>query len=43
MLLCLDAGRVDDVINVSGHRVGTAEVESALQSHDQVIEAAVVG
>lgn len=37
------AGRVDDVINVSGHRVGTAEVESALQSHDQVIEAAVVG
>ncbi|KAK9836757.1 hypothetical protein WJX74_007487 [Apatococcus lobatus] len=36
-------GRVDDVINVSGHRVGTAEVESALQSHEQVIEAAVVG
>jgi len=36
-------GRVDDVINVSGHRVGTAEVESALASHDQVAEAAVIG
>ncbi|MDX8531686.1 acetate--CoA ligase [Mesorhizobium sp. VK25A] len=36
-------GRVDDVINVSGHRMGTAEVESALVSHDQVSEAAVVG
>ncbi|KAK9823166.1 hypothetical protein WJX72_000770 [[Myrmecia] bisecta] len=36
-------GRVDDVINVSGHRVGTAEVESALQSHDTCAEAAVVG
>lgn len=36
-------GRVDDVINVSGHRMGTAEVESALVSHEQVAEAAVVG
>jgi acetyl-CoA synthetase len=36
-------GRVDDVINVSGHRLGTAEVESALVSHDSVAEAAVVG
>ncbi|WFP77300.1 acetate--CoA ligase [Mesorhizobium sp. WSM4906] len=36
-------GRVDDVINVSGHRMGTAEVESALVSHDLVSEAAVVG
>ncbi len=36
-------GRVDDVINVSGHRMGTAEVESALASHDKVSEAAVVG
>ena len=36
-------GRVDDVINVSGHRMGTAEVESALVSHDDVAEAAVVG
>ena len=36
-------GRVDDVINVSGHRLGTAEVESALVSHDAVAEAAVVG
>ncbi|MEX0406268.1 acetate--CoA ligase [Aquibium sp. LZ166] len=36
-------GRVDDVINVSGHRMGTAEVESALVSHDKVSEAAVVG
>lgn len=36
-------GRVDDVINVSGHRMGTAEVESALVSHDTVAEAAVVG
>ncbi|MDL2352781.1 MAG: acetate--CoA ligase [Pseudomonadota bacterium] len=36
-------GRVDDVINVSGHRMGTAEVESALVSHAQVAEAAVVG
>ncbi len=36
-------GRVDDVINVSGHRMGTAEVELALVSHDKVSEAAVVG
>ena len=36
-------GRVDDVINVSGHRMGTAEVESALVLHDAVAEAAVVG
>jgi acetyl-CoA synthetase len=36
-------GRVDDVINVSGHRLGTAEVESALVEHDDVAEAAVVG
>jgi acetyl-CoA synthetase len=36
-------GRVDDVINVSGHRMGTAEVESALASHPKVAEAAVVG
>ena len=36
-------GRVDDVINVSGHRLGTAEVESALVSHESVAEAAVVG
>ncbi|WP_342640369.1 acetate--CoA ligase [Rhodoligotrophos ferricapiens] len=36
-------GRVDDVLNVSGHRMGTAEVESALVSHPKVSEAAVVG
>jgi acetyl-CoA synthetase len=36
-------GRIDDVINVSGHRIGTAEVESALVLHDWVAEAAVVG
>jgi acetyl-CoA synthetase len=36
-------GRVDDVMNISGHRIGTAEVESALVLHDQVSEAAVVG
>ena len=36
-------GRVDDVINVSGHRVGTAEVEAALAAHGACIEAAVVG
>jgi acetyl-CoA synthetase len=36
-------GRVDDVINVSGHRLGTMEVESAIVSHPQVAEAAVVG
>src|SRR5690606_21563330 len=36
-------GRVDDVVNVSGHRLGTAELESALVSHESVAEAAVVG
>ena len=36
-------GRIDDVLNVSGHRIGTAEVESALVSHPSVAEAAVVG
>ena len=36
-------GRIDDVLNVSGHRLGTAEVESALVSHESVAEAAVVG
>jgi len=36
-------GRVDDVMNISGHRIGTAEVESALVLHEQVAEAAVVG
>ncbi len=36
-------GRVDDVINVSGHRLGTMEIESALVSHEAVVEAAVVG
>jgi acetyl-CoA synthetase len=36
-------GRIDDVIKVSGHRLGTAEIESALVSHDSVAEAAVVG
>ncbi len=36
-------GRIDDVLNVSGHRIGTAEVESALVSHPRVAEAAVVG
>jgi acetyl-CoA synthetase len=36
-------GRVDDVINVSGHRLGTAEIESALVGHQDVAEAAVVG
>ena len=36
-------GRIDDVINVSGHRMGTAEIESALVLHDKVAEAAVVG
>ena len=35
-------GRIDDVINVSGHRLGTAEIESALVSHEAVAEAAVV-
>ena len=36
-------GRIDDVLNVSGHRLGTAEIESALVSHPAVAEAAVVG
>ena len=36
-------GRVDDVINVSGHRMGTAEVEDAINEHSNVIESAVVG
>jgi acetyl-CoA synthetase len=36
-------GRIDDVLNVSGHRIGTAEVESAIVSHSSVAEAAVVG
>ena len=36
-------GRVDDVLNVSGHRMGTAEIESALVAHESVSEAAVVG
>ena len=36
-------GRVDDVINVSGHRIGTAEVENAINAHTGVIESAVVG
>jgi acetyl-CoA synthetase len=36
-------GRVDDVMNVSGHRMGTAEVENAINEHSEVIESAVVG
>jgi acetyl-CoA synthetase len=36
-------GRIDDVMNISGHRIGTMEVESAIVSHDKVAEAAVVG
>jgi acetyl-CoA synthetase len=36
-------GRVDDVLNVSGHRIGTAEIENAINSHSGVIESAVVG
>ncbi|MCB0420960.1 MAG: acetate--CoA ligase [Bdellovibrionales bacterium] len=36
-------GRVDDVLNVSGHRLGTAEIESSIDSHDAVAEAAIVG
>jgi acetyl-CoA synthetase len=36
-------GRVDDVINVSGHRIGTAEVENAIDEHDNIVESAVVG
>lgn len=37
------AGRVDDVVNISGHRIGTAELESAFDEHEAVVEAAVVG
>ena len=36
-------GRIDDVINVSGHRMGTAEVENAIDEHEHIIETAVVG
>ena len=36
-------GRVDDVLNVSGHRIGTAEVENAINMHSDVVESAVVG
>jgi acetyl-CoA synthetase len=36
-------GRVDDVINVSGHRIGTAEIENALNEHPRVLESAVIG
>ncbi|MCV5264224.1 acetyl-coenzyme A synthetase, partial [Escherichia coli] len=36
-------GRVDDVLNVSGHRMGTAEIESALVAHHKIAEAAIVG
>ena len=36
-------GRVDDVINVSGHRIGTAEVEDAINTHELVVESAVIG
>jgi acetyl-CoA synthetase len=36
-------GRVDDVINVSGHRIGTAEIEDAINQHPNVVESAVVG
>ena len=36
-------GRVDDVINVSGHRLGTAEIEDALNTHEKIAESAVVG
>ncbi len=36
-------GRVDDVLNVSGHRMGTAEIESALVAFDKIAEAAIVG
>ena len=38
-----DQGRVDDVLNVSGHRIGTAEVENAINMHAGVVESAVVG
>ncbi|GAA8106404.1 hypothetical protein HpDR126_01800 [Helicobacter pylori] len=36
-------GRTDDIVNVSGHRIGTAEVESAISKHEMVVECAVVG
>lgn len=36
-------GRVDDVLNISGHRIGTAEIENAIDSHEEIIESAVVG
>jgi acetyl-CoA synthetase len=36
-------GRVDDVMNISGHRIGTAEVESAINMHEDIVESAVVG
>ena len=36
-------GRVDDVLNISGHRIGTAEVENAINMHSGVVESAVVG
>jgi acetyl-CoA synthetase len=36
-------GRVDDVINVSGHRLGTAEIEDAIDNHEAIVESAVVG
>jgi acetyl-CoA synthetase len=36
-------GRVDDVMNISGHRIGTAEVESAINQHPNIVESAVVG
>ena len=36
-------GRVDDVINVSGHRIGTAEIEDAINTYEEVVESAVVG
>jgi acetyl-CoA synthetase len=43
MMTLTNAGRIDDVINVSGHRIGTAELESALVQFDSCTEAAVVG
>ena len=43
MVMCGYLGRVDDVMNISGHRISTAEVESALVAHESVAEAAVIG
>ena len=43
MMTLTNTGRIDDVINVSGHRIGTAELESALVQFDSCTEAAVVG